>query len=464
MSSFNEQKNLSDVFKELQQTKKHYDNINNEKIKNKKEHKSYKNIKFLHSTPIVKTTPISNPHNLKTDVNMNKRVAILSVLLGTLTIVFIIATLSYSYTKETVSVPAVERNYFAEFESNNNSLSMEQIISGNIDSLKSKEIVTEDKDIEFESTYKENPLLPKGEEVVVTEGVLGKESVTAVKIYENGELVDETVLERATLEKPINKVIEIGTSEYLAKYNVHINDTMYLTESATLRKTTDSNAEDICEIKQYFDVVLIGLEGDFCKVKFDDKEGYLPSSILTSETFSPEIVEKNRAQRILNKLDIEMPLNVPSGLTLSDYKKVLSNNPSDVNKIFEDNYQSFYEVEKAYKINGIFLAALAIHESGWGTSQIAQDKKNLFGYGAHDSDPYNGAYEFEDYKDGLELVAKIFAKYYINPRNTKIYNNETATGSYYYGSTLEDVNKKYSTDSDWHKKVYKYMQTLYNKL
>ena len=41
-------------------------------------------------------------------------------------------------------------------------------------------------------------------------------------------------------------------------------------------------------------------------------------------------------------------------------------------------------MEKKYNINGIFLASMAIHESGWGTSQIAQDKKNLFGYGSYD--------------------------------------------------------------------------------
>ena len=31
-----------------------------------------------------------------------------------------------------------------------------------------------------------------------------------------------------------------------------------------------------------------------------------------------------------------------------------------------------------YHINGVFLASMAIHESGWGTSTIAKDKKNLF--------------------------------------------------------------------------------------
>ena len=60
----------------------------------------------------------------------------------------------------------------------------------------------------------------------------------------------------------------------------------------------------------------------------------------------------------------------------------------------EQNAQYFYYVEKQYNINGLFVAAIGIHESNWGTSKIAKDKKNLFGYGAYDSNPYNGAYQF----------------------------------------------------------------------
>ena len=91
-----------------------------------------------------------------------------------------------------------------------------------------------------------------------------------------------------------------------------------------------------------------------------------------------------------------MELNRVSGLTLNDYKKIFTGLPNDTNKIFENNYQTFYNIEKKYNINGIFLASLAIHESAWGTSQISLDKKNLFGYGSYDATPYESSYEFED--------------------------------------------------------------------
>ncbi len=37
----------------------------------------------------------------------------------------------------------------------------------------------------------------------------------------------------------------------------------------------------------------------------------------------------------------------------------------------------FYYIEKQYNINGVFVAAVGIHESAWGTSKIAIEKKKF---------------------------------------------------------------------------------------
>ena len=158
-----------------------------------------------------------------------------------------------------------------------------------------------------------------------------------------------------------------------------------------------------------------------------------------------------------------MALNKPSGLSLEQFKKVLVDE-KDKNKIFQDNAEYFYYVEKQYNINGIFVASIGIHESAWGTSKISIDKKNLFGYGAYDSNPYNGAYNFTEYSESIDLLARVFVKYYLNPKGTSIYDSEKAEGTYYNGPTLSGINKKYATDKNWANNVYKYMQYLYNKL
>lgn len=94
--------------------------------------------------------------------------------------------------------------------------------------------------------------------------------------------------------------------------------------------------------------------------------------------------------------------------------------------------------------------AHAIHESGWGTSKIAQDKNNLFGYGAVDSNPYEGAYSYDTFKGSIVDAAE---------RINKGYHN--VTGSYYNGSVLGNkslgMNVRYASDPYWGEKIAGHM-------
>lgn len=105
-----------------------------------------------------------------------------------------------------------------------------------------------------------------------------------------------------------------------------------------------------------------------------------------------------------------------------------------------------------------------IHESGWGTSTISKNKKNLFGYGAIDSNPYGGAYSFDTYAEGIDLVSRVFVKYYLNPPGMVIYDGSATDGKFYSGSNLTSVNSRYASDKNWANCVYKWMQYLYNRL
>ena len=81
---------------------------------------------------------------------------------------------------------------------------------------------------------------------------------------------------------------------------------------------------------------------------------------------------------LLSSLSFDMDLSEPSGFSLEQFRTVLQNNSSDTYNIFNDNCDYFYYAEEEYGLNGIFLASVAIHESGWGTSSIALNKNNLF--------------------------------------------------------------------------------------
>ena len=172
---------------------------------------------------------------------------------------------------------------------------------------------------------------------------------------------------------------------------------------------------------------------------------------------------KKEIQNSSKSLSFDISLNKPSGFSLSQFKTALTDS-KDVNKIFEQNAEYFYYIEEEYNINGMFVASIGIHESAWGTSRIAKNKYNLFGYGAYDSNPYNGAYTFSSYSESIDLLARVLVKYYLNPKGTAIYDGQVASGKYYHGSTISDVNKNYATDKNWANAVYKYMEYLYNKI
>lgn len=442
-------RNLSDVFKELQE-------MQQAQTTHAKKHPKVPKVKKRFAFHPTQNTSYQKCYDLK----LSHIIVGCGILIVGLAVFFPKNT---SFTQSYAKEDTVEE--ISEYELNRHRLNMQSIISENAEMDRVKEQVTEERDIEFITEYTNNPTLPKSEEIVKQEGVFGKENVTAIKTYENGNFVEEIILEKEKLVDPVSKIIDIGTSEFLAKHKVHLGDIMYLVNTAKLKEMADDNAKEVAEVKQSLDVKLLELPSEeWCKVSFDNIEGYIKTSNLTSSYTTPNIVEKNRIQRILIKVNIDLELNRTSGLTLNDYKKIFTGLPNDKNKIFQDNYAAFYNAEKKYNINGIFLASIAIHESNWGTSQIAEEKKNLFGYGSYDATPYESSFEFADYAEGIETVAKSLVKYYLNPSGTKIYDGETAAAWYYNGPTLKGVNTRYASDSEWNEKVFKYMETLYNRL
>lgn len=348
------------------------------------------------------------------------------------------------------------------FEENQKSIDVVQVMLENTNS--DKKMINEQRDVQFETKYEDNPNLPRDEEQVKQEGKIGKIQVTALQEYKDNQMINEEILDSKTLEEVVPKIIYKGTSDFLKKYSVHIDDQMYLLEAEDLKEEAKDDSNTICNVPRYLNVKVKEAGEDWIKVSYSGKEGYLKTTNITSESVTPMIKEKNRIATLKNNLNIDMDLGVPSGLTLSDFKTVLSNNLSDKNKIFEQNAEYFYKAEQKYKINGIFLASIGIHESAWGTSKIASDKNNLFGFTAYDSDPYNSATSFDNYENAINKVAEALSTKYLHVAGTKINDELTATGTYFNGTTAKSVNIRYASDEGWADKVFNYMQYLYNKL
>lgn len=425
--------------------------------------KELQDIRYGRAKAKVKEEPVkAEPIKFNKIYVVNHKFNAVGAVIG---ILFIILFFSTVNSNTIFATTEKERIAISEFEANNNKLDMISIVSKNINEFTKKEIITEEEQIDFETVYIENKQMPLDEEKVVQEGSFGQNKITKIRTYENDKLTDETIISTVLEYLPANKIIEKGTSEYLRNVQAHVGDTLYTKEEIGLyTEPNESDEFKRCIVYQFIDVTLVSEENGWANIVVDGINGYVKSDKITSENVTPGIKERSRLQRIYIGVNMDMPLNKPSGLTREDFKKIFSNNPSDTNKIFEENAEFFYELEEKYNINAIFVAAIGIHESNWGRSTISLQKKNLFGYGAYDSDAYGSSFTFESYQYGIDLVSKVLVKYYLNQRGTPIYDGEVAVASYYNGPTLRGVNTRYASDPEWANKVFTTMKVLYGKL
>ena len=95
----------------------------------------------------------------------------------------------------------------------------------------------------------------------------------------------------------------------------------------------------------------------------------------------------------------------------------------------------FIEAQEEYGINAEFLAAIAIHESGNGSSVAARRKNNFFGLMGK-----RGQLSFSSPRECIECAAK----------------NLTKTDGYYFGRgryTIASIGKRYASDKRWASRI-----------
>ena len=342
------------------------------------------------------------------------------------------------------------------------SIDIEEIIKKN-NKISSERIITEEINLEYITQYKNSNELPKGTIQVIQEGRTGKQQITKkITIDENGEEKIEE-LSSITIVSPADKIIEVGTSLSKKSYKISKGSEVYITsDSAEIRAEDNEQSKKITTLFRNTKLKIMEIKNNWGKIFTNNQYGWIKIENVAS-IYANSDYGSGKNDVTIATCNFNMELNKPSGLSLEQFQKVLTDS-NDKNNIFENNAQYFYYIENEYNINGIFVAAIGIHESGWGKSNIAKNKKNLFGYRAYDSSPYSSASTFDTYAEGIDLIARVLVKYYLNPKGTVIYNGEIAVGTYYNGNTISSVNKKYASDSNWANKVYNYMEYLYKKI
>ena len=398
------------------------------------------------------------------------------ILLSIIAIAIVIAIIFGIYLTKNVSYASEEQTRAVAVEipitpqDKSQKVNIDEIVENNTKEPKIEVLEQQEIDVEFTTQYIENASLAKGKIQVLQEGIDGKQNAVLKNIYEGDKLISSTQVSSRITRASVDKIVQVGTASYSNNYVPVVGDELQATSTTlSIRLNPDENSDKVITINKGDKVILKAKQNDWYYVSYDNYLGWAKADSL--EYVDPNGTgdgDENNVQYTKEQLSqnygFSMLLNKPSGLTLEQFKKIFENDSNDVNNVFKDNAEYFYYVEQQYNINGIFVAAVGIHESGWGTSNISKTKKNLFGYGAYDSDPSGSAYSFQSYSEGIDLVARVFVKYYLNPPGTPIYGGETATGTYFEGATLTAVNQRYASDKNWANAVFKWMTYLINKV
>lgn len=208
-------------------------------------------------------------------------------------------------------------------------------------------------------------------------------------------------------------------------------------------------------------VASIQTSNDWYQVNDDGKTGYVPISSL-------------------QKVNTGNPMNGRTGYQFIDLRTPAPVTAEQINAYIETNYKKFGQMSvlsgkglafikagTTYGVNALYLAAHAIHESAFGTSEIALGKNNLFGFGSYDASPFIASYRFSSVDENINYIAQQIKATYLN---------EVSGGYRYQGAILgfktTDMNNKridansegmnffYASDLNWGKAIAKHMQNI----
>ena len=254
------------------------------------------------------------------------------------------------------------------------------------------------------------------------------------------------------------RAADFGKSDVVTITN--ITDTTYITTSElNLRQTYDASSPLLTVIP--VNMVLIATDktsNNWYKVSYNGKTGYVSGTYIKQVKTGDPMTSRNSYQFI--------DLRTPSPVTAAQINTYIASNvTSGVKSILTGQGQLFIDAGNKYGVNALYLAAHAIHESGFGTSQISLGKNNLFGFGSYDTTPYIASYKFMSVQENVEYIARSIKSTYLNPSNWKY------KGAYLGFSTKdmsnvridaasEGMNFYYATDPNWGKLIAQHMQRI----
>ncbi|MDP4086643.1 MAG: SH3 domain-containing protein, partial [Bacillota bacterium] len=247
---------------------------------------------------------------------------------------------------------------------------------------------------------------------------------------------------------PILKESSISGRTFLTKANLIL--TNYADTAATIVST----------ITQGTFVAPVSLVSNgWYKVSYGGKTGYVPGSGLQEvKTGAP--LSGNSGYQFLD-------LRIQSPVTATQINNYIAGYVKSTGKksVLTGSGQAFIDAGKKYGVNALYLAAHAIHESAFGTSNLAIYRNNLFGFGAYDDSPFISSYLFPTIDQSIEYIAREIKATYLNPDSWKYkgaylgYSTKTMSNTR-IDEFSEGMNFYYASDPNWGKTIASHMQNI----
>lgn len=147
-------------------------------------------------------------------------------------------------------------------------------------------------------------------------------------------------------------------------------------------------------------------------------------------------------------------------LSTTQIAKIINTHFSNSPVISSSDADGIYNAQKNTGMSALAILGIGALESGYGTSSIAKQTNNIWGYGATNINPAGNAHRYSQMSQGANQFASEFMKTYYNGYGAKTIN---AAGT---GNNPKGMGYAYTDsgqiDSSWATQVSDIMGTLYN--
>ena len=194
--------------------------------------------------------------------------------------------------------------------------------------------------------------------------------------------------------------------------------------------------------QKYFSYDFKYFYNDLKSLLFDQKEGNKSRAINNTEFYSYYTYLPFRSNTVFNA---------------NEFNQFIENNTKVDSKLRGIGH-ALINAERQFGVNAGMILSVAINESNWGMSSIAQSKNNIFGINAVDSNPGEAANEFKTVADCINEFAKNYiSRGYSDPQDWRYEGG-------HLGNKELGANVRYASDPFWGEKASKYMYQIDKEL